>query len=167
MADKTEKKKKKRNLSPEKKKEVREQLARMEKDKLKRSEAGYRIMLQSARGLIRLLVLVLVIIIIAWLGRAAYRISYAVVKEAPADEAPGKDAIVTIPDDTGIREVASILYEAEMIDNQMVFVIQERISPYHGKIQPGTYELNSSYTPNQICAVLSGEKLETEEDEEE
>ena len=159
--------KKKRRLSPEKKREVAEQLARMERDKLKKSEAGYRFMIKGARGLIRLLVLVLMIIIIAWLGRAAYRISYAVVKEEAADEAPGKDATVTIPEDAGIREVASILYEAELIDNQMVFVIQERLSAYHGEIKPGTYELNSSYTPNQICTVLAGEELETQEDEEE
>ena len=163
MADK----KKRSKLSPEKKKEVREQLARMEKDKLKKSEAGYRFVIKSARGLIRLLVLVLVIIMIAWLGRAAYRISYAVVKEAPADEPPGKDVTVTIPEDAGIREIASILYESEMIDNQMVFVIQERLSLYHGKEKAGTYELNTSYTPNQICTVLAGEELETEEDEEE
>lgn len=155
-----------RNLSPEQKKEMRRELARIEKKKRKKSEAGYRFMVTGARGILRLLVLVLVLIVIAWMGRAAYRICYAVVKEAPADEAPGKTAKVTIPEDANVREVAYILYEAEMIDNQMVFVIQERLSGHHGDIKPGTYEVNSSYTPNQICAVLSGEKLETEEDEE-
>ena len=38
-----------------------------------------------------------------------------------------------------------------------VFYVQERLSTYHGKLQPGTYLLSTAYTPNRIMGILAGD----------
>ena len=155
------KQKRKRNKEADRK--ALEKIRAMEAEDKRKSERGYRFMIKGARGVIKLLVTILIIVAIAWLGRSAYVLAYAVVKEAPKDKEPGKTVSVTIPDDASAREIANILYDNGLIDDKIVFICQERISGYHGKEIGGTYELNSSEAPNELLARLSGEEPEDDE----
>ena len=44
-----------------------------------------------------------------------------------------------------------------LIDNALVFVVQEKLSNYSGKMRPGTYLLSTAYTPNRIMGILAGD----------
>lgn len=44
-----------------------------------------------------------------------------------------------------------------LIDNTLVFVVQEKLSNYSGKMRPGTYLLSTAYTPNRIMGILAGD----------
>ena len=37
-------------------------------------------------------------------------------------------------------------------------MVQELLSNYHGKLEPGTYLLSTAYTPTRIMGILAGDK---------
>ncbi len=112
----------------------------------------------GARALVRLLLTVLAVVLLVFAGRLAYIYGYSIFSEAAAEEPPGRDVTVVIPDEAELWEIAGILKEAGVIRDRVVFVLEERISPFHGKIRPGSAALNTSMSPTEILAVLSGEE---------
>ncbi len=121
----------------------------------KRRDTGYRAALVSARGLITVLMYLLVIIFVGYLGRTAYLFGYDVFNEQSVTEAPGEDVTVLIPRDSSVRQIGQILSDKGLIEDVNVFVVQERISNYHGKLLGGTYILNTSQTPTEMMAILA------------
>jgi UPF0755 protein len=121
-------------------------------------ESKYRVAVFGAKGIIRILLVVLAIVAIAWIGRTAYRFGYSIFNEQSAEAKPGKDVTVTIPNGATARETADILKENGLITDVNIFLAQERLSAYHGKMKGGTYVLNTSMLPTEMFAVLSGDE---------
>lgn len=121
----------------------------------KDKEKTYRLALFGAKGVIRLLLVVLVIVAIAWLGRTAYTFGYSIFNEQAMAVRPGTDVSVTIPENASVREIGNILKEKGLISDVNIFIAQERLSAYHGTLKGGTYTLNTSMTPTEIFAVLA------------
>ena len=46
-----------------------------------------------------------------------------------------------------------------------MFVVQEKLSNYSGKLQPGTYILNTSMTPDEIMEILAKENVTGQPDQ--
>ena len=44
-----------------------------------------------------------------------------------------------------------------VIEDSLVFVVQEKLSNYSGKMRPGTYLLSTAYTPTRIMGILAGD----------
>ena len=127
----------------------------------KRSNTGYRIALNSARGLVGLLLLILVVILIFLGGRTAYRFGYDVFHQVGMSDPPGDNITLEIPEDASVREMGKILENAGLVKSSTLFYVQERLSDYHTKegtkLRGGVYRLNTSMTPDEILAVLAGE----------
>ena len=111
----------------------------------------------GVRALARILIYVLLAMIILMLGRIAYVSGYSVFHEQAMEAAPGRDVVVTIPEGAGISEISRILRDDGLIASTWIFLIQERLSAYHGRLQPGVFTLNTSMTPTEILARLAGE----------
>ncbi|MCI1727250.1 MAG: endolytic transglycosylase MltG [Lachnospiraceae bacterium] len=126
------------------------------------SEQRYRAAVFGAKGIIRILLVVLAIVAIAWLGRTAYTFGYSIFNEKAVAEAPGTDVTVTIPNEASVRNIGNILAENGLISDVNIFVAQERLSAYHGELKGGTYTLNTSMTPTEIMAVLAGDTSSAE-----
>lgn len=52
-----------------------------------------------------------------------------------------------------------------MIEDAKIFVIQEKLSNYKGKLQAGTYILNTSMNVEEMMAVLARENTEGQPDQ--
>ena len=63
------------------------------------------------------------------------------------------------------KEVGQLLESKGLIRDAKLFALQERISDYHGKIQPGIYTLSSSMTADEMLAIMTA-AAETEESQE-
>ena len=126
--------------------------------KEKRRQRRYRVAVEGFRSVLHILILVLVVLLIAAAGRRAYRFGYDVFYEVSAEEAPGRDVTVTIPEYPTASEIGHILKDAGLIEDVWVFVVQERLSAYHDKIKPGTYTLNTSQKPTEMLSVLGAEE---------
>lgn len=98
-------------------------------------------------------------------GIYAYDFGRQIYSEEGMTAAPGKDVAVVISEGESIKETAQMLERFGLIRNAMVFMVQERLSRYHGQIQPGNYVLNTSQSGNEMIAILSGQKETTANEE--
>lgn len=106
---------------------------------------------------------VLVMILLIAGGRMAYQFGYDVFAQQALSDPPGKESAIAVQEGDSIAEIAETLEQKGVIQNALVFRVQELLSKYHGEIQPGTYVLNSSQTPDEIIQILTGTLSEEEE----
>ena len=109
-------------------------------------------------------VLIVVAVIYAAINMCsvAYDFGYRVFTEPAVDEAPGKDMLVVVKDDTSEKELGQILEEKGLVDNGNLFYLQLKLSAYEGKIIPGTYTLNTSMTAKEMMVAMSTTDIVTE-----
>ena len=115
---------------------------------------------------LRLLFLLIALWVILWLGRSARNFAREVFCEEAAESPPGREIEVRIPEGAAAREIGRILKRSGLIRDVNVFLVQERLSPYHGRIRGGTFTLNTSMTPAEILEAMydeSGEYGESED----
>ena len=126
----------------------------------KKRNTGYTIAVFGAKGILRILIYILVVCSVILLCKTAYSFGYSIYKQEPMSEAPGQAVTVVVPEGSSTMEIGSILEKKGLVESHWMFLIQEWLSEYHGKMQAGTYLLNTAMIPNEIMAVLSGEKVE-------
>ncbi len=112
--------------------------------------------------------MLLVVLILAGLyhfGSYAFTFGRQIYSEEGITAAPGKDVAVVVSEGESTKEIAQMLKQFGLIEDPRVFLVQERLSKYHGQIQPGNYVLNTSQSGNQMIAILSGHGEESESKE--
>lgn len=101
-----------------------------------------------------------------YLGRSAYDFGHQIYDGQGVTAAPGRDMAVVISEGQSVQEIAKILERYGLIRDEKVFWVQERLSNYHGQIQPGNYILNTSQDGNTMIAILTGHESDLEKSEE-
>ena len=83
-----------------------------------------------------------------------------------AKDAPGTGVTIEfeITKDMSTMEIGRRLESKGIIDNARLFWLQEKVSDYAGKILPGTYELSSEMTADEIMEVITNGGEAPEED---
>ena len=97
------------------------------------------------------------------LSTAAYDYGYRVFTEEPVSYGEGRIISVFIENKDSALDVGEMLESKGLIRDGRLFMIQELLSEYHGKIQPGVYDLNTSMTAQEILEVIAQEP-ETDEE---
>ena len=73
-------------------------------------------------------------------------------EEGMAEKGEGKEVVVTIPRDSTISEIASILKKNGLIESELAFQIQTFL--YDAEIYSGTYTLNTEYGPEELIEAM-------------
>ena len=123
----------------------------------KKQGRGYRNAIFGASAILRFLMTVLIVVVLIFLSRTAYRYGYSVFNETAMEKAPGKDVEVVIPEGATPRDIATILKREKLIEEPGVFWLQERLSDWHGKLKGGVYVLNTSMKPSEMMAIMAGD----------
>lgn len=110
-------------------------------------------------------VFVFIITYILRISTAAYDYGYRVFAEPPVSAGEGRTISVYIEEKESVRDVGNLLQEKGLIRDANLFRIQELLSEYRGKIQPGIYDLSTSMTAQEMLAVIAQEPEEEENDE--
>lgn len=97
---------------------------------------------------------------------AAYDYGYRIFTEAPVSLGEGRIISVSVENPVSVREVGDMLQERGLIRDAKLFVIQELLSEYHGKIQPGIYDLSTAMTAEEMMAVMAENAPDEEETQE-
>ena len=127
----------------------------------KKKDAGYRAAVSGAKGILRILFYVLLVIAIIYVGKTAYSFGYGVFNQVPmAAKGQGQDVTVVVKEEDSVKDVAKDLKRKGVIADSSIFQVQERLSEHHGKMKPGTYILNTEQTTDEILAILSQENTE-------
>ncbi len=111
--------------------------------------------------LMKVLLIVLITFGLYHFGTYAFDFGRQIYSEEGMTAAPGKDVAVVVSEGKSVKEVAQMLERFGLIRNAYVFMVQERLSRYHGQIQPGNYVLNTSQSGNTMIAILSGHAEES------
>lgn len=112
------------------------------------------IFFKAITGLLIMGIIVVIAVAVILFTRSAYTIGYAVFNPTPFDKNETK-VEVTIPKGAGNRAVADILLKKGLVHNKMVTYLQLKLSKYNKKIEPGTYTLNTSMTPDELFSSMS------------
>lgn len=101
-----------------------------------------------------------------YLGQSAYEFGHQIYDGQGITSEPGRDMAVVISEGQSVQEIAKTLERYGLIRDAKVFWVQERLSDYHGQIQPGNYILNTSQDGNTMIAILTGHESDLENSEE-
>ncbi len=101
---------------------------------------------------------VCVAVLLFWVAKSAYEFGYQVFNQQAMSPGEGQEVTVVIQDTGDILKVGKALESKGLINNAYVFVFQEFLSNYHGKLRPGTYLLSTAYTPTRIMGIMAGDQ---------
>ena len=110
-----------------------------------------------AGGFFKIALYVCVAVLVIWIGKVTYQFGYNIFNQQAMSPGEGQEVTVVIKEDTSLYKIARTLQKKGLIKSAPVFYVQERLSTYHGKLQPGTYLLSTAYTPNRIMGILAGD----------
>ena len=119
-----------------------------------------------AGGFFRFAVYPIVAAVVIYIGKTAYDFGYNIFYQQPMDsEEEGRDVTVAVEEGDSVYQIGRTLESRGLIQDAKVFVVQEKLSNYSGKLQPGTYILNTSMTPDEIMEILAKENVAGQPDQ--
>ena len=104
---------------------------------------------------IKIIVAVVVVMFVYKYAFVAYDYGYRIFGEKPITSGEGRDITVVISDGDGAKEIGEVLESKGLIRDAKLFVIQEKLSNYSGKIPSGEYVLNTSMTAEEMIEVMA------------
>ena len=111
-----------------------------------------------AGGFFKIALYVCVVVLLFWVGKSSYQFGHDVFNQQAVSPGDGQEVTVVIKQDDSLYKIAKTLEKKGLVNNALVFYVQENLSNYHGKLQPGTYLLSTAYTPNRIMGILAGDE---------
>ena len=115
-------------------------------------------------AIFRVVCTVLAVMLIYKGAMVCYDYGYRIFGEMPITSGEGRTVTVTIKEGADAKAIGEILENKGLIRDGELFILQELISDYHNDLLPGTYDLNTSMTAEQMMEIMSAEP-ETEEEE--
>ena len=110
-----------------------------------------------AGGFFKIALYVCVAVLVIWIGKVTYQFGYNVFNQQAMNPGEGQEVTVVIPEGSSEYQIGEILEAKGLIEDTLVFWVQEKLSNYSGKMKPGTYLLSTAYTPNRIMGILAGD----------
>ena len=100
-------------------------------------------------------------------GLIAFDFGYRIFTEPAMEADPGTDVVVIIDESMDGSDIGKELESKGLVRDALLFQLQLKLSAYDGKINPGTYILNTSMTAKDMMMAMSTEQLpeNTTEDE--
>ena len=132
------------------------------------------LILAVLEAIIKVVILAVAVTYILKGVNAAYEFGYKVFADEPVSVNNPRTITVGVGENSGVKDVASMLEDKGLINDARLFVIQEYLSAYHDQIKPGIYDLSTGMTANEMIQIMAsgedvlsedGEKSDTIEDE--
>lgn len=112
---------------------------------------------------IKVVALVVIIMYVYRAALGAYEFGYLVFAEEPVSRSGGRIITVAITGDFTVKGVGEMLEEKGLIRDANLFIVQELLSEYRGKLQPGIYDLSTAMTTTEMMETMSAAAEEEEE----
>ena len=109
---------------------------------------------------VKIVVVILIVMVIYRVGNMAYTYGERIFGEPAMTEAPGTDVVITVEESDSVKDVAEKLEQAGLIRDVDLFVLQEKLVGFKRGLQPGSYTLNTSQTPEELIETMSVSQTE-------
>lgn len=93
----------------------------------------------------------------------AYDYGYRVFAEEPMTLGEGRIISIYVKEEDSVKDIGNTLEEKGLIRDANLFIVQELVSEYHGKIQPGIYDLNTSMSTEEMLGIMAADAEEEDE----
>ena len=98
-------------------------------------------------------------------AKTTYDFGFRVFTEEPMTGDPGVNYTVTLTEETKPKQVAEALEEFGLIRDKDLFYVQYLLSEQKDKLVPGSYELNTSMTADEMLIIMAADNAEGETDD--
>ena len=115
---------------------------------------------------VKIVIIIIAAMFIRKYAVMAFDYGHRIFSEEPMTTGEGRKVSVTIGSDMNAKNIGQLLENKGLIRDANLFVLQERLSECHGKIQPGEYELSTAMTAEEMLVIMSDGYVDPEEDEE-
>lgn len=105
----------------------------------------------------KIVIAVIIVMFVYKWSVSAYLYGQRVFNEPPVSSGSGRKITVTVQVGDSSKEIAEMLEKKGLIRDAEIFIIQEMLSEYKNKLQPGTYELNTSMTTDEMMEIMSAQ----------
>ena len=85
----------------------------------------------------------------------AYEYGKRVFNEPPVSAGTGRTVTFIVKEGESAKAIGANLEKSGLIRDAVLFRIQEMLSAYKDKMKPGTYELSTSMTTEEMMAIMS------------
>ena len=111
--------------------------------------------LKNGKSIKVIIVLVVVVILVVIAAVKVKSIYDGFMEEYKGTEtASGEDVTIEVPEGASSKKVAAILHDAGLIQYEYAFVLRIKESEYRGRIQPGTFTLNTGMNTMEMIETL-------------
>lgn len=107
------------------------------------------------------LAIIIVMLVYTW-SKSAFDYGQRVFNEPPVAVGEGRNVTVVVNQGDSAKEIGAMLEKNGLIRDAKLFVIQEMLSAYKDELQPGTYELSTAMTAEEMMEIMA---KQTEEEE--
>ena len=114
---------------------------------------------------VKIIVLVMIVKYVIEISVTAYDFGYRVFTEEPMSAEPGIVYTVELSEETTPKQVAEALQDYGLIRDKNLFYVQYLVSSAKDKLMPGSYELSTAMTAEEMLAIMSESYTEEEEEE--
>lgn len=105
--------------------------------------------------IIKVVVAVLVVMLVYRGAMTAYDYGYRVFMEPAVSTGEGRTVSVTISKGMSPSQMGELLYKNGLIKDSKLFVAQYWLSEFRKDIRPGTYELTTAMTAEEMMEVMA------------
>lgn len=106
--------------------------------------------------------IIIVMLVFTW-SKQAYEYGQRVFNEPPVSAGSGRTITVVVNQGDSAKKIGAMLEKNGLIRDANLFAVQEMLSAYKGKLQPGTYELSTAMTAEEMMEIMSVQMEEKEE----
>lgn len=116
-----------------------------------------------AETVIKIAAAVFIIMFVYDTAVKAYDYGYRVFAEEPMTLGEGRIISIYVKEEDSVKDIGNTLEEKGLIRDANLFIVQELVSEYHGKIQPGIYDLNTSMSTEEMLGIMAADAEEEDE----
>ena len=116
-----------------------------------------------AETVIKIVAAVFIIMFVYDTAVKAYDYGYRVFAEEPMTIGEGRIISIYVKEEDSVKDIGNTLEDKGLIRDANLFLVQELVSEYHGKIQPGIYDLNTSMSTEEMLEIMAADAEEEDE----
>ncbi len=86
-----------------------------------------------------------------------YDYGYRVFAEPAMDDGEGRTVTVTVTEDMSPQDIGKLFKSIGLVRDDVLFMLQYYFSEYYKDVKPGTFELSTTMTSEEMMAVMAAQ----------
>jgi len=113
--------------------------------------------------IIKITIIVAAVLFIYKGALTGYDFGYRVFKQEPVALGEGRTVQVTVTEDMSVKAIGELFLKHGLIKDKLLFTAQYYLSEFREDVKPGTFELSTAMTVEEMMEIMATEVLEEKE----